>query len=234
MKTILVVDDERHIVDLVRLYLEKEGFAVVDRATTARSARTPRPPRPGSRDPRRHAAEARRVRGLPRDPPTRRHARPDADRAGRRRRRDRRTGARRRRLRHEAVQPASPRRAGQGDPPPDRRDGARRPADRGRRRCGSIRAGARPASPSGSSPCAHASSTCSRPSPAIPASSSPATRCSRTSGAPTSRARRGRSTSTSASCAGSSAPDGPPIETVRGVGYRLVPPPREPVRPAGD
>ncbi|HEX7949066.1 MAG TPA: response regulator [Candidatus Limnocylindrales bacterium] len=28
MKTILVVDDERHIVDLVRLYLEKEGFAV--------------------------------------------------------------------------------------------------------------------------------------------------------------------------------------------------------------
>ncbi len=29
MKTILVVDDERHIVDLVRLYLEKDGFAVV-------------------------------------------------------------------------------------------------------------------------------------------------------------------------------------------------------------
>jgi two-component system alkaline phosphatase synthesis response regulator PhoP len=29
MKTILVVDDERNIVDLVRLYLEKDGFAVV-------------------------------------------------------------------------------------------------------------------------------------------------------------------------------------------------------------
>ena len=29
MKTVLVVDDERHIVDLVRLYLEKEGFAVI-------------------------------------------------------------------------------------------------------------------------------------------------------------------------------------------------------------
>jgi DNA-binding response OmpR family regulator len=29
MKTVLVVDDERNIVDLVRLYLEKEGFAVV-------------------------------------------------------------------------------------------------------------------------------------------------------------------------------------------------------------
>jgi len=32
MKTILVVDDERHIVDLVRLYLEKEGLAVVTAA----------------------------------------------------------------------------------------------------------------------------------------------------------------------------------------------------------
>ena len=29
MKTILVVDDERNIVELVRLYLEKEGFNVV-------------------------------------------------------------------------------------------------------------------------------------------------------------------------------------------------------------
>ena len=29
MKTILIVDDERNIVDLVRLYLEKEGFAVI-------------------------------------------------------------------------------------------------------------------------------------------------------------------------------------------------------------
>ena len=29
MKTILVVDDERNIVELVRMYLEKEGFAVV-------------------------------------------------------------------------------------------------------------------------------------------------------------------------------------------------------------
>jgi DNA-binding response OmpR family regulator len=30
MRTILVVDDERHIVDLVRLYLEKEGFRVAE------------------------------------------------------------------------------------------------------------------------------------------------------------------------------------------------------------
>jgi DNA-binding response OmpR family regulator len=32
MKTVLVVDDERNIVELVRLYLEKEGFAVVTAA----------------------------------------------------------------------------------------------------------------------------------------------------------------------------------------------------------
>ena len=29
MKTVLVVDDERHIVDLIRLYLEREGLAVL-------------------------------------------------------------------------------------------------------------------------------------------------------------------------------------------------------------
>ena len=29
MKTILVVDDERNIVELLRLYLEKEGWAVI-------------------------------------------------------------------------------------------------------------------------------------------------------------------------------------------------------------
>jgi DNA-binding response OmpR family regulator len=32
VKTILVVDDERHIVDLIRLYLEREGFAVLSAA----------------------------------------------------------------------------------------------------------------------------------------------------------------------------------------------------------
>ena len=76
MKTILVVDDERHIVDLVRLYLEKEGFAVVTAARRRGGARslTPGTIRTSSiLD--LHAAEARRVRGLPRDPPPRRHAR---------------------------------------------------------------------------------------------------------------------------------------------------------------
>ena len=45
MKTILVVDDERHIVDLVRLYLEKEGYAVV---TAARRRGGPRSLTPGT------------------------------------------------------------------------------------------------------------------------------------------------------------------------------------------
>jgi two-component system alkaline phosphatase synthesis response regulator PhoP len=39
MKTVLVVDDERHIVDLVRLYLEKEAFAVI-RASNGEEALT--------------------------------------------------------------------------------------------------------------------------------------------------------------------------------------------------
>ena len=50
-----------------------------------------------------------------------------------------------------------------------RTDGTRpgRPADGGRRRCGSIRAGARRPSASAGSTCGPASSTCSPPSPAI-------------------------------------------------------------------
>ncbi len=79
MKTILVVDDERHIVDLVRLYLEKDGFAVLtagdgDEALALHARHDPdlvildlMLPGQG------------RLRGLPRAPPARRHAGPDAD-----------------------------------------------------------------------------------------------------------------------------------------------------------
>ena len=74
-----------------------------------------------------------------------------------------------------------------------------------------------------------ASSTCWRRSPATRASSSPATRCSRTSGERTSPARPGPSTSTSAEVRRKLGDDGPRIETVRGLGYRLVPPGREPL-----
>ena len=45
MKTILVVDDERNIVDLVRLYLEKEGFAVVAAADGEEALALHAPPR---------------------------------------------------------------------------------------------------------------------------------------------------------------------------------------------
>ena len=136
MKTILVVDDERHIVDLVRLYLEKEGFAVVAADDGAEAL-----DRHARHDPDLvildlMLPEGRRLRGLPRDPAARRHAGPDADRPRRRRRRDRRARARRRRLRHQAVQPAGARRPGQGDPSPDRR---RPPAAAGRSRSAPLR-----------------------------------------------------------------------------------------------
>ena len=139
--------------------------------------------------------------------------------------------ARRRRLRHEAVQPSRAGRPGQGDPAADRRHGARRPADGGRVRCGSTRAGARRPSASGSSTSGRASSTCWPPSPAIPGvvltrdglledvwgTDFPGE--TRTVDVHVAEVRK------------KLGQDGPPIETVRGVGYRLVPPPREPVRP---
>ena len=164
-----------------------------------------------------------------------RHARPDADRARRRRRRDRRPGARRRRLRHEAVQPAGAGRPGQGDPPPDRRA---RPAAAGRSRSASLRidprrreatvgerrldlrarefdllVGPRPRSGRRAHPRRAARGRLGHGLPGR----DPDGR----------RPRRPR-------CARSSATDGPPIETVRGIGYRLVPPPREPVRPTAN
>ena len=119
MKTILVIDDERNIVELLRLYLEKEGWAVIAAGDGETGARAPPPARSRPHRPRPDAPADRRLRGLPRGPPAGRHADPHADRPRRRRRLDRRPRARRRRLRHEAVQPAGPRRPGQGDPAPD-------------------------------------------------------------------------------------------------------------------
>ena len=59
VKTILVVDDERHIVDLIRLYLERDGFAVLTRRRRRRGARDGRPARPRPGHPRPHAPGAR-------------------------------------------------------------------------------------------------------------------------------------------------------------------------------
>ena len=58
VKSILVVDDERNIVDLLRLYLEKEGFAVVAAARRRAGARAPRAARARPRDPRPDAARS--------------------------------------------------------------------------------------------------------------------------------------------------------------------------------
>ena len=103
-------------------------------------------------------------------------------------------------------------------------DCPRGPADGRRARCASTRAAARPTWATAGSSCGLASSTCWRPWRATRAWCGAATTCSSRSGAPTSPARRAPSTSTSRSCGASSADDGPAIETVKGVGYRLVPP----------
>ena len=56
MKTILVIDDERNIVELLRLYLEKEGWAVHLRRRRRGRPRAPPAPRPRPRRPRPDAA----------------------------------------------------------------------------------------------------------------------------------------------------------------------------------
>ena len=83
MKTILVIDDERNIVELLRLYLEKEGWAVI----SAGDGET------GLELHRRHEPDlivldlmlpaSRRPGGLPGGPPARRHPDPHARRGQR-------------------------------------------------------------------------------------------------------------------------------------------------------
>ena len=185
-----------------------------------------RPPRARPRRAGPHAAAARRLRGLPRDPPSRSHAGAHPHGAERRRGRGRRPGARRGRLRDEAVQPAGARRAREGDPPADRGHRPRRaPASRWARSA-STRGGATRPWTGGRWSCAPASSTCSSPSPATRGSCSRATPCSSASGRRTSPARPGRSTSTSRSCARSSVRTAHGSRRSASVGYRMVPPAR--------
>ena len=80
-----------------------------------------------ARRPRPDAARSRRARGLPADPRDEHSARADAHGARRRPRQDRRPRGRRRRLPHEALQPARARRPGAGDPAPQRRRERREP-----------------------------------------------------------------------------------------------------------
>ena len=94
MKTILVVDDERNIVELVRLYLEKEGFAVVSAGDGEQALVQFERSGPDLVVLDLMLPKHGRLRGLPRAAPAQRRADPDADRPVRGRRRDRRPGAR--------------------------------------------------------------------------------------------------------------------------------------------
>ncbi len=205
MKTILVVDDERNIVELLRLYLEKEGWAVISAADGEEALALHARHDPDlvildlmlpKLDGFEVCRELRRRGDVPIVMLTARDdvvdsivglelgaddyvAKPFNPRAlvARIKAIFRRTEA-----------------TGRGGRPIEvgslRIDPRRREATRRRR---------------GGSSCARASSTCSRPWPATPASSSPGTPSSRASGAPTSRARRGPWTSTSPRSARSSA-----------------------------
>jgi len=116
MKRILVVDDEANIVELLRLYLEKEGFAVIaardgDEASALHLRHDPdlvildlMP------------AEEGRVRRLPRDPSARRD--PDPHAHGPVGRRGLIVGLELGAddLRHQAVNPRALVAAGEGDP----------------------------------------------------------------------------------------------------------------------
>ena len=128
--TVLVVEDERKLRDLVRLYLERAGFTVLStdsgaEAITMALASAPDlvildlglPDVPGE-------TVARELRA---SGPTLGHADPDLDGQERRGRPDPRARAGRRRLRDQAVQPARAGPAGTGDPAP-RRPG-RHPGD---------------------------------------------------------------------------------------------------------
>ena len=132
--TILVVDDEPPIIDLVRGYLEREGYAVHAAARRAVGRRGGPRPGAGRRHPRRDAPGLRRRRGVPAHPRVLRRVRPHAHGAERGDRPRRGPVRRRRRLPDEAVQPARARRARQGAPPPTAGapdDGRRRAADGG-------------------------------------------------------------------------------------------------------
>ena len=105
-RTILVVDDEPTLRETLVEALEADGFRVVVGGRRPRGA-DPLPGRaPGPRPARPDAPRAVRDRGLPDHPGRVGRADRHADGQGLRARQGRRARARRRRLRHQAVQPA--------------------------------------------------------------------------------------------------------------------------------
>ena len=204
---VLVVEDEPAIADLVRLYLTRDGFGVhVERDGDGRSDRGP-PAAPGGLRPGHRAAGPGRHRDLP---PAARGRRLDPGhlphRPRRRGRPDRRPGVGRRRLRHQAVQPAGAGRPG--------RAVLRRTAGARTARTGSAygRPGdARPGPPHGHRRRRRGAAHLHRVRPAGPpactgpAGSSPGRSCWPGSGATPRTPAPGRSTCTSPRCGRSSA-----------------------------
>ena len=226
MKTILVVDDERNIIELVRLYLEQAGYRVVEARDGQEALEQHERVDPDLivldlMMPRMDGIEVtREVRRRGETPILMLTARSeDIDRIV-----GLELGAD-----DYLTKPFNPREMVARVKAILRRSD---PAMRGARPMDVGRPARRPAPPRGlrrqsaAWSCAPASSTCSLRWLATPAWSGAVTICSRRCGAPTSLARRARSTSTSPSCAASWVTTRPPIETVKGVGYRLVPPPR--------
>ena len=223
--TVLVVDDESDVVDLIRYKLRGAGFAVLeanDGLTALRAgARTPARPHRARPD----AARDDRRGGLP---PTqgrrghRRDPRPHAHGQGPALRAHRGAGNRRGRLPAQAVQPARTRPARRGGAAPRARGRkTRRPGEdrRFRHRPGRVRDHARRP---------QAGTDDHRVQAALPAAGTPGPRAvarvaaRRRSGATRARWTRARSIPTSAACARNSGAHAGRIETLRGEGYRFT------------
>ena len=206
MKTILVVDDEPKIVQLARDYLEHAGFAVLTAGDGPAALATVRQRRPdlvvldlglpGPRRPRRHPRAPARL-----DDPDR-----DAHGPRRRARQAARARARRRRLPHQAVQPARARRPRPGGPAPGRATARGAPRPSAPATSSSTCPGCGPRWPAGRRADADrvpAPGDAGRPARA---GSSPGPSCSTRSTASRSRRTSGRSIRTSRTCAASSSP----------------------------
>ncbi len=137
--TVVVVEDDQNIADLVELYLRQEGFRVVQAGD--RGAGHPGgagQPAPHGDPRRRPAGRHGRAGGVPAAAGRRRRPDPHADGPGRGDRPGARPRAGRRRLRHQAVRPPGAGGPGEGHPaahrrPPRRHRRAARRRHRGRR-----------------------------------------------------------------------------------------------------